>query len=78
MINQQSFSDGEYVQLSLCNFWLLIVFQAIDEKIRELSNCHIVYPGIDFQKVRVMYDEHAYMYFTIEVHDIIYHIKFDQ
>ncbi|KAF3436227.1 hypothetical protein FNV43_RR23319 [Rhamnella rubrinervis] len=23
---------------------------AIDEKIRELSNCHIVYPGIDFQK----------------------------
>ncbi|KAL7250866.1 hypothetical protein ACSBR1_012810 [Camellia fascicularis] len=23
--------------------------QAIDEKIRELSNCHIVYPGIDFQ-----------------------------
>ncbi|KAI7726659.1 hypothetical protein M8C21_006127, partial [Ambrosia artemisiifolia] len=25
--------------------------QAIDEKIRELSNCHIVYPGIDFLKV---------------------------
>lgn len=24
--------------------------QAIDEKIRELSNSHIVYPGIDFQK----------------------------
>lgn len=24
--------------------------QAIDEKIRELSNCHIVYPEIDFQK----------------------------
>ncbi|XP_042517460.1 histone acetyltransferase GCN5 [Macadamia integrifolia] len=24
--------------------------QAIDEKIRELSNCHIVYPGIDSQK----------------------------
>ncbi|KAJ0878082.1 putative histone acetyltransferase chromatin remodeler Bromodomain family [Helianthus annuus] len=24
--------------------------QAIDEKIRELSNCHIVYPGIDFHK----------------------------
>ncbi|KAL8466985.1 hypothetical protein ACS0TY_035894 [Phlomoides rotata] len=24
--------------------------QAIDEKIWELSNCHIVYPGIDFQK----------------------------
>ncbi|KAK8693942.1 hypothetical protein V6N13_071508 [Hibiscus sabdariffa] len=24
--------------------------QAIDEKIRELSNCQIVYPGIDFQK----------------------------
>ncbi|KAJ3673874.1 hypothetical protein LUZ60_005866 [Juncus effusus] len=24
--------------------------QAIDEKIRELSNCHIVYDGIDFQK----------------------------
>ncbi|XP_015891394.1 histone acetyltransferase GCN5 isoform X2 [Ziziphus jujuba] len=24
--------------------------RAIDEKIRELSNCHIVYPGIDFQK----------------------------
>ncbi|KAI0516332.1 hypothetical protein KFK09_009004 [Dendrobium nobile] len=24
--------------------------QAIDEKIRELSNCHIVYSGIDFQK----------------------------
>ncbi|XP_022857025.1 histone acetyltransferase GCN5-like [Olea europaea var. sylvestris] len=24
--------------------------QAIDEKIKELSNCHIVYPGIDFQK----------------------------
>ncbi|XP_076930602.1 histone acetyltransferase GCN5-like [Bidens hawaiensis] len=24
--------------------------QSIDEKIRELSNCHIVYPGIDFQK----------------------------
>ncbi|KAF5191703.1 Histone acetyltransferase gcn5 [Thalictrum thalictroides] len=24
--------------------------QAIDGKIRELSNCHIVYPGIDFQK----------------------------
>ncbi|KAF9686903.1 hypothetical protein SADUNF_Sadunf02G0038200 [Salix dunnii] len=23
---------------------------AIDEKIRELSNCHIIYPGIDFQK----------------------------
>ncbi|OAY77265.1 Histone acetyltransferase GCN5 [Ananas comosus] len=29
--------------------------QAIDEKIRELSNCHIVYPGIDFQK---MMNEH--------------------
>ncbi|XP_022898232.1 histone acetyltransferase GCN5 isoform X1 [Olea europaea var. sylvestris] len=27
--------------------------QAIDEKIRELSNCHIVYPGIDFQKKEV-------------------------
>lgn len=27
------------------------LFQAIDEKIRELSNCHIVYEGIDFQKV---------------------------
>lgn len=25
--------------------------QAIDEKIRQLSNCHIVYTGIDFQKV---------------------------
>ncbi|GLU03598.1 hypothetical protein SLE2022_207880 [Rubroshorea leprosula] len=24
--------------------------QALDEKIRELSNCQIVYPGIDFQK----------------------------
>ncbi|KAL5697270.1 histone acetyltransferase [Ranunculus cassubicifolius] len=24
--------------------------QAIDGKIRELSNCHIIYPGIDFQK----------------------------
>ncbi|XP_078436762.1 histone acetyltransferase of the GNAT family 1 isoform X2 [Wolffia australiana] len=24
--------------------------QAIDDKIRELSNCHIIYPGIDFQK----------------------------
>ncbi|XP_072990109.1 histone acetyltransferase GCN5-like [Typha latifolia] len=24
--------------------------QAIDEKIKDLSNCHIVYPGIDFQK----------------------------
>ncbi|KAL1143094.1 hypothetical protein V6Z11_A11G138700 [Gossypium hirsutum] len=24
--------------------------QAIDEKIRELSNCQIVYPGLDFQK----------------------------
>ncbi|KAF6148367.1 hypothetical protein GIB67_025586 [Kingdonia uniflora] len=24
--------------------------KAIDEKIRELSNCHIVYSGIDFQK----------------------------
>lgn len=24
--------------------------QAIDEKIRELSNCHTIYPGIDFQK----------------------------
>ncbi|KAL5561805.1 hypothetical protein UlMin_031552 [Ulmus minor] len=24
--------------------------QAIDEKIRELSNCHIVYSGLDFQK----------------------------
>ncbi|KAF2314819.1 hypothetical protein GH714_036777 [Hevea brasiliensis] len=24
--------------------------QAIDEKIRELSNCHIVYTGFDFQK----------------------------
>ncbi|KAL3626068.1 DeSI-like protein hag1 [Castilleja foliolosa] len=24
--------------------------QAIGEKIRELSNCHVVYPGIDFQK----------------------------
>ncbi|KAJ6931222.1 hypothetical protein NC652_014654 [Populus alba x Populus x berolinensis] len=24
--------------------------QAIDEKIRELSNCHIIYPGIDFLK----------------------------
>ncbi|XP_010679149.2 histone acetyltransferase GCN5 isoform X1 [Beta vulgaris subsp. vulgaris] len=24
--------------------------KAIDEKIRELSNCHTVYPGIDFQK----------------------------
>ncbi|GER55294.1 histone acetyltransferase GCN5 [Striga asiatica] len=28
--------------------------QAIDEKIRELSNCHIVYPGIDFQKDKIM------------------------
>ncbi|KAI8522985.1 hypothetical protein RHMOL_Rhmol13G0039400 [Rhododendron molle] len=26
--------------------------QAIDEKIRELSNCHIVYTGIDFQKLK--------------------------
>ncbi|GAU33232.1 hypothetical protein TSUD_333550 [Trifolium subterraneum] len=25
--------------------------QAIDEKIRELSNCHIVYTGIDFHKI---------------------------
>ncbi|RVW54680.1 Histone acetyltransferase GCN5 [Vitis vinifera] len=25
--------------------------QAIDEKIRQLSNCHIVYTGIDFQKL---------------------------
>ncbi|KAK2648479.1 hypothetical protein Ddye_015968 [Dipteronia dyeriana] len=30
--------------------------QAIDEKIRELSNCHIVYPGIDFQKVHSIVD----------------------
>ncbi|KAG6483686.1 hypothetical protein ZIOFF_060338 [Zingiber officinale] len=29
--------------------------QAIDEKIRELSNCHIVYQGIDFQKANVMF-----------------------
>ncbi|KAG5567514.1 hypothetical protein RHGRI_002906 [Rhododendron griersonianum] len=28
--------------------------QAIDEKIRELSNCHIVYAGIDFQKVHIL------------------------
>ncbi|KAI7727513.1 hypothetical protein M8C21_003817 [Ambrosia artemisiifolia] len=27
--------------------------QAIDEKLRELSNCHIVYPGIDFHKGRL-------------------------
>lgn len=27
--------------------------QAIDEKIRQLSNCHIVYTGIDFQKNEV-------------------------
>ncbi|KAJ6998501.1 hypothetical protein NC653_014623 [Populus alba x Populus x berolinensis] len=27
--------------------------QAIDEKIRELSNCHIIYPGIDFLKGRL-------------------------
>ncbi|GFP81968.1 histone acetyltransferase gcn5 [Phtheirospermum japonicum] len=27
-----------------------LLISAIDEKIRELSNCHIVYPGIDFQK----------------------------
>lgn len=25
--------------------------QAIDEKIRELSNCHLVYQGLDLQKV---------------------------
>uniref|UniRef100_J3N2N7 histone acetyltransferase n=1 Tax=Oryza brachyantha TaxID=4533 RepID=J3N2N7_ORYBR len=29
--------------------------QAIDEKIRELSNCHIVYSGIDFQKDKQMF-----------------------
>jgi hypothetical protein len=29
----------------------ILTEQAIDEKIRELSNCHIVYSGIDFQKV---------------------------
>jgi histone acetyltransferase len=28
----------------------ILTEQAIDEKIRELSNCHIVYSGIDFQK----------------------------
>ncbi|KAG6487570.1 hypothetical protein ZIOFF_056158 [Zingiber officinale] len=28
---------------------------AIDEKIRELSNCHIVYQGIDFQKANAMF-----------------------
>ena len=27
------------------------VLQAIDEKIRELSNCHVVYSGIEIQKV---------------------------
>ncbi|GKC12850.1 histone acetyltransferase GCN5 isoform X2 [Tanacetum coccineum] len=30
--------------------------QVVDEKLRELSNCHIVYLDIDFQKVRAMSD----------------------
>ncbi|CAK7346495.1 unnamed protein product [Dovyalis caffra] len=38
-------------KLLLCFKCILhYLFSAIDEKIRELSNCHIVYPGIDFQK----------------------------
>ncbi|KAK3036879.1 hypothetical protein RJ639_031497 [Escallonia herrerae] len=39
--------------------------QAIDEKIRELSNCHIVYPGIDFQKKEASIPKK-----TIKVEDI--------
>ncbi|KAL5702144.1 histone acetyltransferase [Ranunculus cassubicifolius] len=39
-------------KLPYTDLWSMIRRQrlAIDEKIRELSNCHIVYPGIDFQK----------------------------
>ncbi|PIA31577.1 hypothetical protein AQUCO_04900107v1 [Aquilegia coerulea] len=39
-------------KLPYTDLWTMIrrQRQAIDEKIRELSNCHIVYPGIDFQK----------------------------
>ncbi|XP_044485552.1 histone acetyltransferase GCN5-like isoform X2 [Mangifera indica] len=36
--------------------------QAIDEKIRELSNCHIVYQGIDFQKVHGIFKNMLLIY----------------
>ncbi|KAJ7977318.1 histone acetyltransferase GCN5 [Quillaja saponaria] len=39
--------------------------QAIDEKIRGLSNCHIIYPGLDFEK-----NEDGIPIRTIKVEDI--------
>lgn len=36
--------------------------QAIDEKIRELSNCHIVYTGIDFQKVQPIFIDSSFQF----------------
>ncbi|KAA0052431.1 histone acetyltransferase GCN5 [Cucumis melo var. makuwa] len=43
MIRRQR--QARYLLLNHCGFKY-----AIDEKIRELSNCHIVYPGLDLQK----------------------------
>ncbi|RYR01071.1 hypothetical protein Ahy_B06g079926 isoform B [Arachis hypogaea] len=44
--------------------------QAIDEKIRELSNCHIVYAGIDFQKTKQRYRQcYKYEAFDSSMHD---------
>lgn len=45
------YPEKQEVPHYLIFFFFFENLQAIDEKIRELSNCHIVYPGIDFQKV---------------------------
>jgi hypothetical protein len=38
----------------IMRYTLIYILQAIDEKIMELSNCHILYARIDFKKVNFL------------------------